>query len=198
MAIDMSALSRPLRSINEATAEAIEGDSLTLRAGARTDWFRDPAGHAVVHNAPALVMPVTGTWMLSARISAAHEATFDAAVLAVYIDEHTWAKLCLELSPQGEVTVVSVVTRGESDDCNSVPIQGTETWLRISCLGRAFAFHHSTDGTTWSMVRYFTLGDHGEVEIGFLSQSPVGEGCVATFKDIAFVNERLTDVRSGA
>ena len=198
MTIDIPALPRPLRSVNDAAAEAIEGNSLTLRTGPHTDWFRDPAGDVVVHNAPALVMPATGTWMLRARTSAAHEATFDAAVLAVYVDEQTWAKLCLELSPRGEVMVVSVVTRGESDDCNSIPIQGNEAWLRISCLGRAFAFHYSSDGTTWSMVRYFTLGNHDEIEVGFLSQSPTGDGCLATFKDIAFVNERLTDVRSGA
>ena len=197
MVIDMPALPRPLRSINDATPEAIADDSLTLRAGARADWFRDPAGHVVVHNAPALVMPATGAWMLKARTSAAHEATFDAAVLTVYVDEQTWAKLCLELSPEDEVMVVSVVTRGESDDCNSVPIEGNEIWLRISRLGRAFAFHYSCDGATWRMVRIFTLGEQAEVEVGFLAQSPTGVGCVATFKDIAFVTELLADVRSG-
>lgn len=196
--MEVPILSRKLRPINGATAESIESDSLTLRAGSRTDWFRDPAGEVVVHNAPALVIPATGTWMLRARTSASLEATFDAAVLAIYIDERTWAKLCLELSPQGEATVVSVVTRSESDDCNSNPIPGNEVWLRISCLGRVFAFHYSLDGTTWSMVRLFTLGDHDKVEVGFLSQSPTGDGCLATFRDVALTNELLSDARSGA
>jgi hypothetical protein len=197
MDIEVTALPRPLRSINGATVESIEGDALILRAGAGTDWFRDPGGDVVVHSAPALVMPVTGSWMLQARTSAAHLAAFDAAVLTVYVDERTWAKLCLELSPQGVVMVVSVVTRGESDDCNSVPIEGDETRLRIARLGTAFAFHYSPDGETWRMVRYFTLGEVPEVEVGFLSQSPTGDGCVATFNDIAFVEECLADVRSG-
>ena len=136
--------------------------------------------------------------MLRARASAAHGATFDAAVLVVHADERTWAKLCLELSPQGRIMVVSVVTRGESDDCNSVVVDGP-VWLRVSRLTRAFAFHYSPDGTEWHMVRYFSLGldEQAPVEVGFLAQSPTGAGCTATFTDIAFVPELLADIRSG-
>ena len=86
-----------------------------------------------------------------------------------------WAKLCLELSPQGEVMVVSVVTRGASDDCNSVIVDGP-VWLRVAHLERAFAFHYSLDGATWHMVRYFSLGEPEPVEVGFLAQSPTGSG----------------------
>ncbi len=195
--VTVPVLPTPLRSINEAEAWTVSGDALTLSAGARTDWFIDPAGELAMDNAPALVMPAEGTWMLKARVSAGHTATFDAAVLVVYAGERSWAKLCLELSPQGQVLVVSVVTQGQSDDCNSVPIEDAEVWLRISRLGRAFAFHYSADGREWNMVRYFGLGDAGPVEVGFLAQSPTGDGCAATFREIEFTHEKLADVRSG-
>ena len=138
-----------LRSINQAGAAHVSGDALTIRAAAKTDWFVDPAGASVTHSAPALVMPAAGSWMLISRVSADHRATFDAAALVIPADQENWAKLCLELSPGGEVMVVSVVTRGESDDSNSVPVEGGEVWLRISSLGRAFAFHASSDGQRW-------------------------------------------------
>ena len=94
--------------------------------------------------------------------------------------------------------MVSVVTRGESDDCNSVPIDAHATWLRVSRLGRAFAFHHSVDGERWDMIRYFSLGDVAdEVEVGFLAQSPAGDGCTALFEEVTFVPAQLADVRSG-
>ncbi len=189
-------LPAPLRSINDLEEWSTGDLSLVFHAGSGTDWFRDPASTAVMDNAPALVMPVAGTWMLQARVSATHEATFDAAVLAVHVDARTWAKLCLELSPQGQVMVVSVVTRGESDDCNSVVVDGP-VWLRVSRLQRAFAFHYSLDGTEWHMVRCFSLGDPTSVEVGFLAQSPTGAGCTATFTDIAFEHEELADLRSG-
>jgi regulation of enolase protein 1 (concanavalin A-like superfamily) len=195
--VSIPVLPAPLRAINEAEAWAVGPDSLTLRAGAKSDWFIDPAGEVVVENAPALVMPATGEWMLQASVSAAHEAAFDAAVLVVCAGEDTWAKLCLELSPQGQVLVVSVVTRGESDDCNSIAVESESMWFRISCLGSAFAFHFSSDGKRWDMVRYFGLGERDSTEVGFLAQSPTGDGCTATFRDIAFIPARLADVRSG-
>jgi regulation of enolase protein 1 (concanavalin A-like superfamily) len=173
--------------------------ALSIRAGGQTDWFIDPGTGASTRDAPALVMPAQGAWQLSALVSVEHRAMFAAGVLFLHADAVTWAKLCLERSPQGESTVVSVVTRGTSDDCNSVIVAGHDSYLRISCLEGAFAFHHSTDGGRWSLVRYFTLGDGAdEVAVGFSAQSPTGDGCTATFSDITFRPTLLVDLRSGA
>ena len=144
-------------------------------------------------------MPGPGPWQLSAVVSADHRATFDAGVLFVHVDDSTWAKLCLELSPQGEVMVVSVVTRGASDDCNSLTVEGHRLHLRISALERAFAFHWSPDGRTWRLVRYFSLGEGAPAiaQAGFIAQSPTGEGCTTEFEQITFRPDRLADLRSG-
>ena len=197
--LQIDAMPRPLRAINDAAAVApTADDALSIEAGPRTDWFIDPDTGATTRNAPALVMPAPGTWMLSTLASADHRTTFDAAVLVVYVSDDVWAKLCLERSPQGQVTIVSVVTRGTSDDCNSVPINDSQAHLRVSRLDRAYAFHHSTDGTRWDLVRYFTLGEDQEPEVGFLAQSPSGESCRATFRAIDFSPRLLVDLRSGA
>jgi hypothetical protein len=63
-------------------------------------------------------------------------------------------------------------------------------------MGRAYAFHHSADGRRWDLVRYFSLADE-DGEVGFLAQSPTGEGCLARFEDIVFEPRMLTDLRSG-
>ena len=198
--LTLPALPRPLRWLVPPTGHTVAKDgALSIRAGGQTDWFIDPGTGASTRDAPALVMPVQGAWQLSALVSVEHRATFDAGVLFLNADAVTWAKLCLERSPQGESTVVSVVTRGTSDDCNSVIVAGRGCYLRVSCLERAFAFHHSTDGARWSLVRYFTLGDRAdEVAVGFSAQSPTGDGCTATFSDITFRPTLLTDLRSGA
>jgi regulation of enolase protein 1 (concanavalin A-like superfamily) len=92
--------------------------------------------------------------------------------------------------------VVSVVTRGVSDDCNSWPVDGDSIWLRVARLGRAFAFHASHDGMTWQLVRHFAL-DAEEPAVGFLAQSPTGQGCAASFASIHYLPQRLADLRSG-
>lgn len=172
-------------------------NALSITAEARTDWFIDPETGVVTRSAPALVLPVQGPYVLRALAAAEHAATYDAAVLFVYVADDVWAKLCLELSPQGQVTVVSVVTKGVSDDCNSVLVSGNSAYLRVAKLDRAYAFHYSTDGQWWSLIRYFTLGDDPNAQVGFIAQSPTGEGCTATFHDITFTPGKLADVRSG-
>ena len=172
-------------------------DTLSISAGRLTDWFLDPGGSVNVLNAPALFAEVQQPCMLKARVTSNASAMFDAGVLAVYQADDQWAKLCFELSPQGQLMVVSVVTKGTSDDCNSIPISGNSVYLRLSVLEKAYAFHYSLDNKTWNMVRYFTLNDRKKIEIGFLSQSPTGEGCTATFSEIGFVAEKLADLRSG-
>ncbi|MBO0869262.1 MAG: DUF1349 domain-containing protein [Micromonosporaceae bacterium] len=178
--------------------EVADTGSLQVRSGARTDLFVDPGGEGVFLNAPRLVgMPPAGDFQLSARVSVDFASTFDAGVLLVWADDARWAKLCFEFSPAGEPTVVSVVTRRTSDDANAFTLTGSTVWLRISRLSRAYAFHASTDGRSWTFVRHFEIGSDS-ARIGFESQSPKGTGCTAVFDEIRFATARLGDLRDGS
>lgn len=169
---------------------------LTLTSPARADWFIDPQGAVSVSSAPALLFPAPDPCLLSAQVVVEHRATYDAGVLMVYESPQVWAKFCLELSPQGLPMIVSVVTRGVSDDCNAFPVQGP-VFMRVAKLERAYAFHVSQDGMRWDLIRYFTLEDHPRAQIGFEAQSPTGNGCTASFRMIRFEPRRLTELRSG-
>ena len=174
-----------------------EENVLRIRSGAKTDLFTAPDKSVSVDNsARALFLPQKD-FLLSAKVMVDFASTFDAGVLMVYESSKAWAKLCFEYSPQQQPMVVSVVNREFSDDCNSVPINGNEVYLRVSQKGQTFAFHFSTDGQFWHMVRYFSLGELKHVRIGFSSQSPTGEGCRSEFSDIHYGLNTLTDNRSG-
>ncbi len=125
---------------------------------------------------------------------------YDAGVLLLHARERHWAKLCLEYSPQLRPTAVTVVTRGLSDDCNSFEVDSSTLWLRITRTGGAWAFHASADGTWWRLLRYFALsGDAAElVRVGFMTQSPAGEGCSATFDHITFRAGAPANLRDGS
>jgi regulation of enolase protein 1 (concanavalin A-like superfamily) len=62
-----------------------------------------------------------------------------------------------------------------------------------------YAFHASTDGSTWQLIRVFTLGDDLPTHrLGFEAQSPTGDGCTVTFSDLRFTARRLAEFRDGS
>jgi hypothetical protein len=197
-AVHLDSLPFDLKWLRTPAAHDIDGGKLTITSGPRTDWFVDPAGTEASLNAPALLGSPEGDFVLSAHVEVDFKQTFDAGVLALWHDGTTWAKLCFEYSPQRQPMVVSVVTRGVSDDCNSIDVAGTSVWLRVAHIGRAFAFHASTDGAYWHFVRYFAFSEGAELAVGFEAQSPLGEGCTARFTDIQFSSATLTELRDGS
>ncbi len=64
--------------------------------------------------------------------------TYDRGRCSCTAHDALWAKLCFEYSPQGQPMVVSVVTRGVSDDCNSVDIAGNSVYLRVYRHGKVW------------------------------------------------------------
>jgi regulation of enolase protein 1 (concanavalin A-like superfamily) len=179
--------------------------ALAVTAAPHTDLFIDPGGAATLNaesmlNAAALLgVAPEGDFQLSARVTVDFAATYDAGVLLIWVEDRRWAKLCFEFSPDGEPMVVSVVTRGVSDDANAFVVPGRSVWLRVSRMDRAYAYHASTDGERWRMIRFFSI-DAGPVhdQVGFEAQSPTGDGCTVTFDEIRFVPQRLTELRDGS
>lgn len=197
MSVNIPGLELPFEWVGKPIEVEFVDGSIVMRATPQTDWFTDPETSQVTATTSALVCKPMTEFMLSAQVEVAFSSTFDAGALVLWSDTQSWAKLCFEYSPQGQAMVVSVVTRGESDDCNSVVIASSSVWLRISGLGDAHAFHYSTDGKLWHFVRYFRLDTYGSVGVGFEAQSPLGTGCVARFSKISYVAERLAGLRSG-
>ena len=188
-----------------ATAWRLDGGTVAGSAAPHSDLFVDPGAgttlnaESLLNAATLLGLPPEGDFQFSARVSVGFAATYDAGVLLLWAAERRWAKLCFEFSPDGEPMVVSVVTRGVSDDANAFVVAGRSVWLRVSRVDRAFAYHASTDGSSWRFIRFFSLDEESvPVRVGFEAQSPTGDGCPATFDEIRFVTERLADLRDGS
>jgi regulation of enolase protein 1 (concanavalin A-like superfamily) len=194
-----------LTASSEAVWRVDPDGSVRVTAAPRSDVFVDP-GRGVVPDAEGrtnaavlLGSPPDGDFQLSARVDVEFAATYDAGVLLVWAGERDWAKLCFEFSPDGEPMVVSVVCRGVADDANAFTVDGRSVRLRVSRLGEAFAFHASTDGTTWRLIRHFALAAPADtVTVGFEAQSPAGDGCAVAFDDVRFAPTRLEDLRDGS
>jgi uncharacterized protein len=197
----LPALPFPLQSSGNPSCQAVVSDgALALTSGAKSDLFIDPAGEEGARpDAGRLTgLPGDRDFTFAARVTVQFANVFDAGVLLLYLSERRWAKLCYEFSPQRRPTVVTVVTRGTSDDSNSFETTGAPIWLRITRAGRAWAFHASEDGAWWRLVRYFTLGEASGARVGFLSQSPEGPGCTTVFDNIAYAPGAPADLRDGS
>lgn len=181
-----------------ASAYVPQDNGLVIEAGPNTDLFIDPQRTSEALTAPHLLACASGDFLLSARLTVNFRQIADAGALLVWHSDRAWAKLGFELSHQGEPEVVSVVTRGTSDRCSGFAVDAGHVWLRIARLGPAYAFHASTDGSYWRMVRHFSLYASHAPSYGFAAQSPTGTGCTATFDAITYEPRRLSALRDGS
>jgi regulation of enolase protein 1 (concanavalin A-like superfamily) len=176
---------------------------VTTSALPHSDIFIDP-GDTAGFNAESMLNAVTllgappeGDFQFSARVTVEFASTYDAGVLLIWAGEERWGKLCFEFSPAGEPMIVSVVCRGVADDANAFVVPGRAVWLRVSRIGRAYAYHASLDGAYWQLIRFFNLGSASD-RLGFEAQSPTGDGCAVTFDEIRFTGSRLAELRDGS
>jgi regulation of enolase protein 1 (concanavalin A-like superfamily) len=183
--------------VHPSGAAEVGESSIGFAAGPRTDLFTDPAGGEPKADAPILLGRPDGDFQLRARVSAPLASTFDAVGLVVWASPTAWGKLELEFSPQREAMIVSVVTRGVSDDANGFIAPESVAWLRIARSGEAIAFHASVDGLWWSLIRSFTFPGAGAAAAGFEVQSPTGDGLQGRFDQIEWSAEPLAQLRDG-
>ena len=170
------------------------GSELTIRSGKETDWFVDPFDSTVHNTAPMLLFVPADDYVLSAKVKVGFNAKWDAGALMVWADDHHWAKLSFELSPAKQPTMVTVVTRGLSDDCNSIPIPGNTVYLQIAKSGPAYVFYSSADGKIWQVLRVFSMGDSAKARVGFESQSPAGAGTEAVFSEFRYSAKKIANI----
>ncbi|WP_205326265.1 DUF1349 domain-containing protein [Glycomyces sp. YM15] len=203
MTVELPALPFPLdwEDALEPPSWQVTDTGLEATAAAGTDWYvyaPAPALHAPADGARLLGLPPEGDWQFSARITVDFNGRYDAGTLFLLADEAHWSKLCFEYSPDEQGMVVSVVTRGVSDDANAWNVEGDTVWMRVSRIGAGFAFHASADGERWEFVRCFGFGVDTPVKAGFGVQAPEGQGCTVRFTEIAFKQETLADLRNGS
>jgi regulation of enolase protein 1 (concanavalin A-like superfamily) len=167
---------------------------LTISARAKTDWFVDPFDGTVANTAPILLFTPNPDYVLSARVAVNFAVKWDAGALMVWGDDRHWAKLSFELSPDRVPTLVTVVTRGLSDDCNSKELRSDSVFLRIAKSVKTYVFYFSEDGRAWKVLRTFSLDTDVPVRVGFEAQSPAGSGAVAKFSTISYVQHGVNNI----
>ena len=189
-------LANDLKWLNEPPEWAFEQAGLRIVPRAPSDFFR-PYDGPPKDNCCLLYRETSGDFSATAQVTAQLVDFGDAAALTVRASETQWAKLCLERSPFGEVSVVSVVTNPWSDDSNSELLTSPGCYLRLTRKGSVFGMHYSLDGERWRFVRAFGMTAPAEVLVGVHAQAPFVGGCQARFDHLEIDPQPVADFRSG-
>jgi len=187
-----------LKSYNDPQKVEMKGDSvIKITVKGETNLFNNPDGWSNVQNAPMLLFhPDSSNFVFSAKVSGTLKQVYDVAALVVYQDKDLWAKLCYENSAGSEATVVSVITRKYSDDCNSITVSGGFVYLALAKRGNEYSFHCSKDNKNWELIRHFRLDTADDkLMIGFAVHAFMKNSFSAEFSEIKYSRVSTNNMR---
>ena len=167
--------------------------SLTITAGEKTDMFRDPNVTYNTDNAPKLLFEADSNFVLIASVQHKFDSKWDGGALVIKQDSLNWVKLCFEKDYTGARRVVSVVTKGISDDCNSVELNSDKIFFKIAKADNVITLYYSSTGKNWFLVRHFTFDATNKLNVGFLAQSPTGKECKVQFSNLSYTAKKIKD-----
>lgn len=189
--------------INESVINK-EHNSIEIYAPKETDFFcnngaigEEGITPESLCNAPFYYTEVAGNFVMRVKVSHDFNDIYDSASIMVMKDMSYWAKACFELTDFDTHAVVSVVTKEESDDANGCNIEDNTVWLQICRSGTSFAFHYSTDGENYYMMRFFHLPVDEVVKVGLLAQAPLGSGGKRIYEDLLIERKTVKNIRMG-
>lgn len=172
---------------------AVNKTSVMIASGEKTDMFRDPNVTYNTDNAPKLLFEADSNFVITAAVEHAFLSKWDGGALVLKADSLNWVKCCFEKDYTGARRIVTVVTKGISDDCNSVEINNNKVYFKIAKADNVITIYYSLTGAKWFLVRHFTFDTANNLKVGFLSQSPTGKDCKVTFSEIKYAAKKIKD-----
>lgn len=187
-----------LQWVNEPAEYSIRNGELFVTATKGTDFFINPEDLSNSASAALLFKEVTGDFVAIACVSPDMSSVWNAGGLLVLIDDDNWIKFVFEYSDATGPSVVTVTTRGISDDANGERLTDhSKIWLKLARKGNNYAMHWSEDGIKYKMARLSAMSPAGLIKIGLEAQCPVGESARHSFQHFSIESKTVQDLRKG-
>lgn len=191
--VHLTSLPRPLYWENTPLHFQQSAGHLVIEADGKTDMFRDPNVTYNTDNAPKLLFDADSNFVLTAAIHHRFASKWDGGAIVLKTDSLNWIKFCFEKDYTGGHRVVSVVTKGISDDCNSAAITGNTVFYKVAKAGNVITLYYSLEGQHWFLIRHLVFDTPTQLKVGFLAQSPTGKNATVTFSDIHYSTRKIRD-----
>lgn len=176
----------------------IENDYLLVTAPKNSDFFINPVDLSSSASAPFLYREISGDFVAISKVSPDLSSKWNAAAFMVMINSENWIKFAFENSDATGPSIVSVVTKGTSDDANGAILNNTRAvWLKITRKGNNYAMHWSVDGLKYHMARLSAMPKADTVKLGLEAQCPVGVEALHRFDYLSIKSQTVEDLRTG-
>jgi regulation of enolase protein 1 (concanavalin A-like superfamily) len=192
-AISISTIPHKLFWENTPKSFSVGRDQIVIEAGKETDMFRDPNVTYNTDNAPKLLFEADDNFILTASVEHAFTNKWDGGAIVIKQDSLNWIKFCFEKDYTGAKRVVSVVTKGISDDCNSIEMKSTKVYYKVAKADNVITLYCSPDGIQWFLIRHLQFDTSKGFKVGFLAQSPTGDRCEVKFSNIVYTAKKIKD-----
>ena len=170
---------------HEPPAWGASGDTITMTAGPRTDFWRLTHDGGVRDNGHFFGQAVAGDFVAEVTLRGEYAAPYDHAGLMLRVDEAHWLKCGIELV-EGIQHASVVVTREHSDwSLVRLPHPPPAICLRLTRRGTTVEVHCSLDGADFAMLRQAHLPLPTTVRVGPMAASPEGPGFPVAFQGFA-------------
>jgi regulation of enolase protein 1 (concanavalin A-like superfamily) len=171
----------------------LDSSHLFIEAGEKTDMFRDPNVAYNTDNAPKLLFVADSNFVLTAAIHPNFLNKWDGGAIVLKSDGLNWIKFCFEKDYTGQHRVVSVVTKGISDDCNSAAVPANTVFYKVAKAGNVITLYYSLEGRHWFLIRHLVFNSPTPLKVGFLAQSPTGKSCKVLFSHVHYSARKIRD-----
>lgn len=162
---------------------------ITVKTGAKTDFWRRPDHGYVRDNGSFYYLTVSGDFAAQVKINDQYKNLYGQAGLMIRVNEKTWLKSTIEFV-DGMLYLSAVVTH-ERSDWSFVPLLDNPDWLwlRLQRKDTTIEVQYSFDGKNYTILTTAYLGVKETVQVGLVCACPEGEGCQITFENFLIETE---------
>ena len=184
--------------LNEPKSFNIENGSINVLAEKGTDFFNNPEDSTLTSTAPFLYQEVSGDFVATTLVRPDFSSMWNAVALMVHIDDNSWIKFAFENSDATGRSIVSVVTKGVSDDANGAILNDKDViWLKLIRKANIYSMFWSLDGVDYKMSRLTSMPVADTIKVGLEFQSPVGKPAEHEVDYFQIKHTTVQDLRKG-